>query len=352
MILREALHVDPMVTLNQIAKKAGVSAATVSYVLNERDSKFGIGEETRRRVLETARELDYRPNRSARALATGRTHLIALWMPHLMSAYFARIAHLTELKLRDTPYDLLIAHLGNTPPAQVDGVLSLVDSEDSAQRSQAAHARLQARGKLPALCLMGCGVDQSRLKNADYLGVDLSDATRNAVHHLLDTGCKRIAFVTGETICSPKELRHATFTVAMKKTGRTPEYIGIKDLVNDPRGSAYEALLEYQARGDLPDGLVCLNDEIAIGAHRALRESGLRIPGDVSIIGCDGIRDTQYIEPGLSTLVQPVEEMCERAWQVLRERIENPDAPPQHIELKAQLVIRASSQRSTPAKED
>ena len=336
-----------MTTLSEISKKIGVSPATVSCVLNQRHEKVGISEATQRLVLETAREMGYQPHRSARALATGRTFLVALWMPHLLSAYYARVAHLIGTQLGATPYDLLIAHTGNTPPSQVDGVLALVDSPNSIELSVKAHRRLKSRGGLPALCLMGCNMGDYLVQEGDAVNVNLENATHQAVRHLLENGCCRIAFLSGDSPDHRTEARYVAFTDAMRKAQRQPEYIRIPAPASstEPRAAARAAVREYSSRNGLPDGIICLNDELAIGAHRGLRERGARVPDDVAIIGCDGIEDTQYVAPTLSTLVQPVETMCERAWELLQRRIEEPSSEPQHVPLQAGLVIRESSMR-------
>ena len=336
------------VTILDIAREANVSKTVVSDILRgSGTSRFH--EDTKQRVLETADALGYSPNRAARSLVTGRTHLIALWMPHLLSAYYARIAHTIQSGLRQTPYDLIIAQTGQTPSSQVDGILALVDSHAAVEASVRAHRNLISRAGLPALCLMGCNMDSYVADGADSVSVDLASATRDAVHHLLENGCRRVAFLTGESIIQG-EARSVAFAEAMNAAGHAPEYIAIPDTVPEPRAAARAAVREYAERGRLPDGIICLNDELAIGAHRALRESGLRVPEDVALIGCDGIEDTEYVEPTLSTLVQPIEAMCLRSWELLQRRIESAECPTVAETMKAKLIVRASSHRLQPAK--
>ena len=95
-----------------------------------------------------------------------------------------------------------------------------------------------------------------------------------------------------------------------------------------------------------------INDEVALGVYRALREMKLRVPHDVALIGCDGIEDTEYLECPLSTIVLPSEEMCRLAWQMLQERIENPALEPRHVVLMPHLAIRESTRRASTSKKD
>jgi LacI family transcriptional regulator len=109
--------------------------------------------------------------------------------------------------------------------------------------------------------------------------------------------------------------------------------------------SSYKSVRDYVGKNANVDGIFCHNDDMAFGAHRALYDLGRRIGPDVALVGCDGIEETEYLSPPLTTVVQPIDEMCELAWEFLRNRIENPTAPLQQRHLRPKLVIRASSRR-------
>jgi DNA-binding LacI/PurR family transcriptional regulator len=128
----------------------------------------------------------------------------------------------------------------------------------------------------------------------------------------------------------------------MAEAGRPPEILLV---THHSRADARLALRKHiEARG-CPDGLFCFNDDVALGASRAIRENGLRVPEDVALIGHDGIEDAEYLDCPLTTLVQPVQEMTALAWRFLRRRMDDPTLPPQQALLKTQLVVRASTQR-------
>jgi LacI family transcriptional regulator len=128
----------------------------------------------------------------------------------------------------------------------------------------------------------------------------------------------------------------------MAEAGKQVEYIITPD---EHRRSVASPLTDYIERHGCPDGLFCFNDDMAIGAYRTLKDLGRRIPDDVALVGCDGIDDLKYLDPRVSTIVQPLEHMCMIAWTFLERRIKNNALPLQHITVQPKLEIRESSQR-------
>src|SRR5690606_29158862 len=118
------------------------------------------------------------------------------------------------------------------------------------------------------------------------------------------------------------------------------EYI---PLSTNTRAAARAELKSYLEANGCPDSILCFNDDVAIGIYRALCEQGIKVPQQVALIGCDGIDDTEYLECPITTIVQPVEEMCRMAWQMLESRIANPRQPFQQKVLLPELVVREST---------
>jgi DNA-binding LacI/PurR family transcriptional regulator len=284
-------------------------------------------------------ELGYRPNRVAQALVTGRTHVIEFWAQNLARPFFNTVFHLArqqllEYHLATTLCELLLptpADMCPTWPA--DGLLIF----DWPVGVAALQKHLQARGysELPAVT-MGAYY----LENADYVGVDLYAGALQAVRHLVSSGCRRVAYVVDKGSAYAEEVRYRAYTSTVEQTGQAPEYIIIPAA---SRSSARTSVREYvQAHGS-PDGLFCHNDLIAMGVYRALCDLGLSVPEDVSLIGCDGIEEVEYLERPLSTVVQPAREMCSLACRFLHARLDDPSVPPQQAILQPELVIRQSS---------
>jgi len=146
--------------------------------------------------------------------------------------------------------------------------------------------------------------------------------------------------------CTPI-LRNGTYNrklykLLMEEIGQPVEFIITPQ---ETRQAVGPSLKEHIRKHGHPDGLFCFNDNMAIGALRALRDLDLRIPQDVALIGCDGIDDSAYLDPSLTTIAQPLEEMCEIAWSFLEARMKNPDLPVQQATLYPTLEIRGSSMK-------
>lgn len=331
------------ISIREVAERANVSHATVSRVLNNVD--VPIAPETRQLVRHIAAELGYQPNRAARALATGRSQTIALWATNLRSAYYGDVIHHTHEEITRHDYEMLVSSLrvidGNTFDTskllswQVDGILA-VDVP---------------RGTIPGLeasLLSGkpfVNIGAYIVPGTDFVQVDFRNQSAEAVRHLAHAGCRRIAYLVPDWFSWFEEShdpRLEGYRSAIAELGREPEYILTPD---EKRESAGPALKSYIARHGCPDGLFCYNDDMAIGVYPPLRELGLRVPEDVAIVGCDGIRDTSYLYPALTTIVQPLAQMCATAWSFLKQRIDDPTIALQQIVLEPRLEIRGSSQR-------
>lgn len=334
------------VTMSQVAQAAGVSQSTVSFVLNGRERANGsISPETKRRVQEVAAELGYRPNRSARALVTGRSHLIGLCVRELGRAHYANVIQRTEDQLSTSPFHLLISRWSNTSegrgqntleslfPWPLDGVLAL-------EAGEILNMHWAEKQKWPAP-IVSMGGTRYYIENLDSVGIDLPWGIVQAAGHLKQIGCRRIAFVTSQLEAKPREQRVAAYEQFMVEHRLQPEFIAID---NQDRISALSQVKKYIGEHGCPDGLLCVNDEVALGTYRALCDLKINVPRDVALVGCDGIEDTQYLECPITTIIQPVEEMCRIAWEMLQQRIENPDLEMQHQLLRPELAIRDSSQ--------
>jgi len=331
--------VDKRVSRTEVAERAGVSKTTVSYVLNGR-LDAGIPLATRERVLKAAQELGYTPNRAAQALRTGQTNLVALWMSVLCPIYYARIVSQVQDQLRECGLEMMVTDTATHPDAQthvnrlaqwpVDGILAF----DSAAYVRQFRANFGRNG-VPFVS-MGVDVDH----DVDTVELDLKSGTEEAVRHLIQTGRSRIAFVADRYGKVANEPRHWVYTHEIQAAGLTPEYITV---AARSRRSAYEAVRAHVAEHGHPGAVFCFNDDLAIGTHRALLDLGLRMPEDVAVVGHDGTEDTEYLEPRLSSVLVPTEEMCKLAWRFLRNRMDNPELPQQRAVLKTKLIVRDSS---------
>ena len=244
-------------TTRDIAKKLDLSHTTVSRVLNGRADGF-ISDKTRRRVEETAREMGYQPNRLARALVTGRSNLIGLCMWDLAPSYHASVMGYAEAQLRESQYHVIVSRLGNgrveSPlaaahnifPWPLDGVLTL-DAGD------VLRAQREAQQQWPAPIVSMGGV-VALVEHLDCVGIDLQAGVRQAIEHLLDVGCARIAFVSNVRLNQDTDIRFRAYTQAMQSARRKPEYVALS---SQKRATARLEMKDYIAAHGCPDGILC-----------------------------------------------------------------------------------------------
>jgi LacI family transcriptional regulator len=325
-------------TIRDVARELQISHTTVSRVLNDKGEGF-ISAETRRRVMEAVTRMNYRPHRAARALATGRTGMIGLWMEDLRQPYAIGVMNHVLSHFNDPAIELVIRTMRNveaTPLAmaqwQVDGILAL-DGVDYVRS-----LFTQGLTACPPLVAMG---DAPEI-DVDHVGIDLFAGAVAAVQHLIDVGCQRIAFFTNHWGNRQDEGRYAGYTSALQAAGRNTEFIVMTGV---DRATARQVIRDYVGQQGCPDGLFCLSDHMAIGAYRGLLDLGIPVPDAIAIVGCDGLQETEYMACPLTTIVQPFEAMSALAWQFLRQRIEDPALPIQKRILSPHLVVRESSRR-------
>lgn len=335
------------VTMSQIAEAAKVSQSTVSFVLNGRQRAGGsISESTAQRVRQVAQELGYRPNRTARALATGKSNLIGLGMWNLERAHYASVTKCVQEELESSQKHLLISCLKSQRseddphllesifPWPLDGVITL-------QADRVLERHWEKFRSWPAP-IVNMGRPLLPLENIDSVEVNLEIGVREAIEHLLKIGCRRIAFATPKKAIRKMEFRTRAYADALGQARIPTEYISLTNY-DQSRKDARVEVQEYVQKHGCPDGILCFNDEVAIGCYRALRDLGIDIPQQVAIVGCDGIEEIEYLDCPITTIVQPVKEMCHIAWQLLQERSKNPDRPFQQKVLLPQLAMREST---------
>ena len=338
------------VTLKDIAEVAGVHVMTVSDALNDTRS---VAPATREKVKRIAREMNYIPNSAARALATGRTGIIAVLSGAMNEPYYGGMAHLIEKHLNSADYKLLLLRT----PHEVKDLVSATGNAavDGAIAIDMYHLVKEFRSRSAVPCV---SIGTYAPPFVDHVVIDLRAGVEEAVRLMVSAGRRRIAYlVTREHMALPSEARAGAYLGVLEAGGTGPEargaaYLGVLDaaglepeIINvdtDEFGVARLRFQEYIERRGCPDALLCQNDETAMIAYRVLRDCGYTIPDDVLLVGCDGDRHMEYFDPPLSTIVQPVEEVCQAAWQILQRRMADPSLPRQQATFQGKLVIRPS----------
>lgn len=323
------------ITLRDIARHLNLSHATVSLVINGRQD-VAIPESTRNRVLEAVKELGYRPNRAARALSKGKTQMISLWIPSTYNTYYAQILQTMQRLISHSGYDMVFCSATSEPEDRELKLATLCSPADAILaidclptiESLVADADLHDR---PVV-----GIGSYRSAHRDCVSVDLAPGAEEAMAHLIGQGRRRIVLVRPEDPLEG-EPRDRVYHSALSAAGLSPEVL---TLGSDRRALVHEVLTDYVHRHGAPDAFFCHNDHIALVALRVLKELGA---GSCAVVGCDGLEESLYSNPSLSTIVQPVEQMCELGWRFTLDRLKDPQLPPQKAELAARLAVRESS---------
>jgi DNA-binding LacI/PurR family transcriptional regulator len=314
-------------TLHDVAAVAGVSIKTVSNVVNDYEH---IRPSTREKVLKAISELDYRPNISARSLRSGRTGVIGLALPELSLSYFAELADSVIKEAEKRNLVVLIEQTGggdrdkeikllSSPRLQLtDGLIFSPLGMDS---SDVAHLNVSYPLVLLGERIFGGPVDHVTMKNVE--------AAKAATRHLLDRGCRRIAVIgahEGELVGSAA-LRVQGYREALDAAEVPFDESLLGYVIEWHRLDGARAMREMIASGVQFDAVFGLNDTLALGAMRVLQEAGFRVPEDVSVIGFDGLDETRYSLPTLSTIDPGRDEIAATAVRVLVERIKARSEP-------------------------
>jgi len=332
--------------MKDIANDLGVSVVTVSKVLRNHSD---ISPETRQRVLKRIKELNYQPNLAARALVTGRTHLIGLVVPDLVHQFFAQVAKGISRVLRKHGYGLIISsseekaelereEIGQLLARRIDAlIIASTQSTPDSFRQIDEH-------KVPYLLLdrRFSGVP------ANFVGIDDRKAGALATSHLIESGCRRIAYVGGKHVSTAVDrLNGFRSAMAEHKLSIRPGYVVCRSHSDDAADvtgyKAMQALLRLKPR---PDGVFCYNDPVATGVMQAIIDAGLRIPEDISLIGCGNVRYAAALRVPLSSIDQDSELLGERAAKIALALIAGDDGRPKAILLEPRLIVRESSRRS------
>ena len=327
------------VTLKDVALRAGVSAKTVSNVVN------GTGRfspEVRARVESAVAALNYVPNFSARGLRNGRSGLICLALPNLSTPYSAELIREFALAAARRDLGVQIEETGFDNYERERHLLSqarrhLVDGLIMSPVLLTS-AALQPTPVTPPMVFLG----EVRQDITDHVWIDNVAASREMVEHLIGLGHRRIAML-GRFVSESARLRRKGYRQALRAAGLTPS----ADLeIPNPTwttAAAAAALDEYLDRRPVPDAIFCLTDSQALGALNTLWRRGIRVPDDVSVAGYDDITDGRYAVPPLTTVGIDKARLAEAAIDLLLDRIADPRRRPRRVTIPYRILPRASS---------
>jgi len=327
------------ISLKVLGDYLDLSPATISLVLNNAPGVRSIPQETRDRVQAAAKKFDYRPSFYARSLRRKQSFSIGVLVPELSDGYSVLVMDGIEEVLLEEGYFYLTASHRRKADLIEEYPRLLMDR--SVEGFIAIDTALQHSLPLPVVAVAG----HKKIEGVTSITLDHKRAAELALHHLYQLGHRQIAFMRGQTFSSDSEDRWNSFMGVAKKLGLEvyPELtVRLEVNVSSPE-LGYPVVQQLLAQNRPFTALVSFNDVAAIGAIRAFRDHGLRVPEDVSIFGFDDIQGAAYHNPSLTTIRQPLHSMGTHAARILLQRIQGSKDYPGHIAIVPELIIREST---------
>ena len=313
-------------TIKDVARVAGVSVATASMALNNRE---GVCKATREKVLKTAQALSYIPNYSARSLVMQDSHCIGLMIPEIQNPFYSEIVDIMTQIAEERGYTLLLGITNNVSRQEAEyvrmflsrRVLGVIVVPMLADRPDVKHLDLLRAAGIPIVFCTetydGC--------DEPLVMCDFARGEYDATKYLIDKGLRDFWYVSTDMDANFTRLRYAGFVRALNEAG-IPVNKDRELLVRAPRYKAAYEVTEQIIR-DLPEAVICINDIMTMAILKRLNEAGLRIPRDISLVGFDDIMFSELVSPPLTTVRQPVKKICEKTMELLDLRIREAGDP-------------------------
>lgn len=344
--MKEPISPKPnRVTMQDVAKQANVTIGTVSHVIN---GTAKISVETTKRVNEAIRLLNYRPNPHAQALRKARAKSIGCLIPDMTTNFYANffssfVEHAYEaaysvsaINFQHNPkYEM--AEIENLISKNVDAILIYNGFDDNAGLEMIRQANI------PLIL-----IDRYQ-EGYSCISFNNSQTIETLIHLLKASGHTKIGYLSESIIIQNLNDRYIGFITGMQKNGLETDIRNV--LINrhpqvDNLSIGYRLMKERFTKGglkNLPSVYIASSDLIAFGAMRAIREAGLNIPNDISIIGCDNLQMTEYVDPPLTTIQQSYQDIAAQTWNTLCALLKDSDSGPIYSNLPQHLIVRKSA---------
>lgn len=330
--------VSKVVSLKVLAEHLGLAPATISVVLNGSPIANEIPEATKQRIFAAAQKFNYRPNMVARSLRNKRSFTVAILAPELSEGYGTLLLNAIDEALLQEGYFYFVATHRRRPDLLQEYPRMLMDR--SVEGFLVIDTALQECLPLPTVTVSG----HRKFTGVTNVVLDHQHAAELALRHLQQLGHERIAFMRGQSFSADADDRWAAICQAAARFGVEilPELILQLSLNTFSPVMGYPVMQELLSRTKDFSAVFAYNDLSAIGAIRALREAGLRVPEDVSVVGFDDINSAAFQNPSLTTIRQPLQQMGSIAAKRLLRRLDG-DSDPGEISVKPELIVREST---------
>lgn len=334
-------------TQMDVARLAGVSRATVSYVLNGQ-ANGRVPDETQQRVLDAIAELGYEPDARAQALRSGDTHTIGLIVPDIRNPHFWEHAEGVTQEARASGYHLLLSDTAldseyardifkDLSRRRIDGLIIMGGFIDQSEEAKNILTMLLKR-RLPIVELIDHDVDYQ----VDFVGSDYRAATEEVMSYLLSLQHRRIGMIYGVATPELAADRLQPYQDMLQAAGLPVD----QELIarcGPTIEEGYRAALQLLNIPERPTAVIAINDLLAVGVLRAASDLGLNVPLDLSVVGYDDIHVADYLVPRLTTVSKNAVRVGREAVRQLLARIADPDLPYQKLSIPPRLIIREST---------
>ncbi|SNY79447.1 LacI family DNA-binding transcriptional regulator [Pantoea sp. GL120224-02] len=325
-------------SIQKIAKLAGVSVATVSRVLNNSDT---VKDKNRDKVLEAIKASNYQPNLLARQLRTARSSMVLVLVSDISNPFCAEIVKGIEEQAEQNGYRILLCNSGSDinrsrsslqmlAGKMVDGVITMDAFTTLTELTQLI-------GNMP---WVQCA-EYADAGDISCVGIDDVHASRQLVAHLVASGRKRIALINHDLSYKYAQLRQQGYQQELEQRGLSWQAVSYaSDLSYNAGKRAMEALLNADTQ---PDAVFAVSDTLAAGAMAAIQAAGHQVPQDIAVAGFDGSELAEMISPPLTTIAQPSRDIGRTAFSLLLQKIDDPQSPTERVMMDWRLIVRASA---------
>ncbi|HGF7184187.1 TPA: LacI family DNA-binding transcriptional regulator [Vibrio cholerae] len=330
-----------MATINDVCKLAGVSKATVSRVLNETGQ---VKAQTREAVLAAMQQLGYQPNSLAQALATNTTNSIGLVLPHFESSYFGSILFEAEQGAQKAGKKLLVVNSKNSEQGEKEAVATLAAQRCDAILLYSRHLSevqlLELQQQYPSpLVILNRRLHHPQLHS---FGLDQTQISQLAMQHLLNLEHRQIACITSPLVSETGKIRYQVYQQALHEQGIELNSSLVIEGDNTLLGG-YQAMQQLLQQGISMSAVFACNDDMALGAMRAMHEHGINVPKQVSLIGIDNEPAAAFAIPSLSSVSLPIGELTQQAMSLAVEIANKKPQDAQHRLYQGSLIAREST---------
>jgi DNA-binding LacI/PurR family transcriptional regulator len=329
-------------TAKDVARKAGVSIATVSRVVNKQET---VAPHMRARVLQAIEALGYQPSRTAQRLRAKRGHVIGLIISDVQNPYFTAVARGIEDVAYQHGYSLILCNSDEDSEKErlyldvmraeaVAGVILATTVEDN------PGVRQLTDNGIPVVAIDRQLTDPG----IDSVMVDSVQGTVEALSYLIELGHQRIGFICGPLTITTMRERRDGYVLAHRRHG-LPVLPQLMQFDSPKQAGGYACALELLRQQPMMTAIFASNNLMAMGALKAVQERGLRIPEDISVVCFSDMPWGALLQPPLTVISQPDYELGQKAAELMVERLEHPDKPVAHLQLDLKLIVRASTGR-------